>query len=249
VGGTNVCIARSTDGVHFRIEDQPALWPETATEAFGLEDPRITELDGEYWITYKAVSSHGITTALARTRDFTNFERCGVIFCPENLDVVIYPQKFGGRYVAWTRPVGRHIGLPTIWLARSPDMRHWGAHEPVLAPRRGMWDGARVGASCVPFMTDKGWLEIYHGADASHRYCVGAALVAADDPGKVLARSAEPIMQPEADYEVNGFFGRVVFPCGADVREDGTVYVYYGAADESTCAAVTSVDALLESLG
>ena len=238
-------LARSRDGIHFTIDEQPAMFPARRTEAFGLEDPRITRIGEDHWITYKAVSSHGITTALARTRDFKSYTRHGVIFCPENLDVVLFPETFDGAYVAWTRPVGRHIGLPTIWIARSPDLLHWGAHEPVLAPRPGLWDGARVGSSCVPFKTEKGWLEIYHGADPNHRYCVGAALIDPDDPANVRARSREPLMWPEASYEVEGFFSQVVFPCGADVRDDGTVYVYYGASDECTCAAVTSVDALL----
>jgi predicted GH43/DUF377 family glycosyl hydrolase len=241
-------LARSTDGVHFKVEERPAMFPERHTEAFGLEDPRITRIGDTFWVTYKAVSSHGITTALAKTNDFKRFERCGVVFCPENLDVVIFPERFENRYVAWTRPVGRHIGLPTIWIARSPDLLHWGAHEPVLAPRPGCWDGARVGASCVPFRTPSGWLEIYHGADPKHRYCVGTALIDGNDPSRILARSQEPLMWPEAGYETEGFFGQVVFPCGADVREDGNLTVYYGAADESTCGATTTVNALLDHL-
>ncbi len=241
-------VARSSDGIQFSLEDQPALFPACNTESFGLEDPRITQMGKDYWITYKAVSEHGITTALAQTCDFREFTRHGVIFCPENLDVVIFPKTFDGKYVAWTRPVGRHIGLPTIWVARSPDLLHWGDHEPVLAPRPGMWDAARVGSSAVPFLTAQGWLEIYHGADVNHRYCVGLALIDAEDPTKILARSEVPVMQPEAPYELSGFFGNVVFPCGVDLRPDNTLTLYYGAADETTCGASTSVNELLASL-
>ena len=276
-------LARSVDGVHFTVDDAPAMSPETPTEAFGLEDPRITQIGSDYWITYKAVSSMGITTALAHTTDFRTFTRHGIIFCPENLDVVIFPRKFGraaercgaaapgcddvkthgrgrpchirdggrtgaGHYVAWTRPVGKHLGAPSIWLARSPDLIHWGAHAPVLLPRPGMWDSARVGASTVPFLTADGWVEIYHGADENNVYCMGVALISRDDPAKVLARSAKPLMRPETDYEREGFFGGVVFSCGADVQSDGTVTVYYGASDETTCAATTTVDELLHSV-
>ena len=142
----------------------------------------------------------------------------------------------------------RYIGPVAVWSARSPDLLHWGDHAPALAPRPGHWDGMRVGASAVPFKTPQGWIEIYHGADERNRYCIGAALIDENDPSKVLARSAEPLMQPEAAYETEGFFGGVVFPCGADVREDGRVILYYGAADDSTCAAETTVDALLRHL-
>ena len=118
-------------------------------------------------------------------------------------------------------------------------------HEPLVAPRPGMWDSGRVGASCVPFRTPAGWLLIYHGADETHRYCVGVALVDGADPSKVLARSREPIMTPGASYEEHGFFGGVVFPTGAVVRDDGGVTVYYGAADQHVCAAETTLDELL----
>ena len=242
-------LARSTDGVHFTVEDAPAMFPEAATEAFGLEDPRITRIGRDYWITYKAVSPLGITTALAHTTDFRTFTRHGVIFCPENLDVVIFPEKFDADYVAWHRPVGKHLGAPSIWAARSPDLIHWGNHAPVLLPRRDLWDSARVGASTVPFLTAEGWLEIYHGANAENFYCLGAVLTDADDPAKVLARSDRPLVWPTTPYELEGFFGGVVFSCGALVSDDGEVTIYYGAADEYTCAATTTVEELLKSLG
>jgi predicted GH43/DUF377 family glycosyl hydrolase len=239
-------VARSRDGINFTCDSEPALMPADETETFGLEDPRITRMGEDYWITYKAVSEYGVTTALAHTRDFKHFTRHGVILCPENLDVVIFPERFGGDYFAWTRPVGVHAGPPTIWSARSPDLINWGHHRPALRPRRGHWDSGRVGASCVPFRCDEGWISIYHGADHSNRYCIGVALLDGDDPRKELKRSDAPLMQPEAPYELEGFFGGVVFPCGAIVEDDGQVLIYYGAADERTCAVRTSVSDLLE---
>lgn len=241
-------IARSLDGIRFSVDPKPAMWPSTTTESYGLEDPRITQIGNTYWITYKAVSPHGIATALAQTDDFETFTRHGLIFCPENLDVVLFPDTLNGKYAAWTRPAGRNMGKLAIWAATGPDLIHWADHRPVLQPRPGFWDGERVGASCVPIRTAHGWLAIYHGADPGHRYCMGAALIDSDDPSRILARSHDPLMQPEAPYEAEGFFSRVVFPCGADTRPDGTVTVYYGASDESTCAATTTVQQLLDHL-
>lgn len=241
-------VARSTDGVSFEVEEQPALFPAAPTEAFGIEDCRITRIGDAFWITCKIVSRRGAAVALAETADFREFKRRGTIFCPHNLDVVIFPEKIGGDYVAWTRPESSLSGSPAIWLARSPDLLHWGRHEPVMLPRPGMWDAGRVGASAVPFMTERGWLEIYHGADEEDRYCAGAALLDRGDPAKVLARSAEPILRPEAKYEVEGFFGGVVFASGAAVTGNGEVTVYYGASDETTCAAVTTVEEILAGL-
>src|SRR5687768_8029176 len=45
-------VARSTDGVHFQLAPDPAMVPVTAYEAYGMEDPRITEIGGTYWVNY-----------------------------------------------------------------------------------------------------------------------------------------------------------------------------------------------------
>lgn len=241
-------IARSKDGRKFKIDEKPAMFPATDYESFGLEDPRITRMGDDYYITYKAVSANAICTALARTRDFRNFERLGVIFCCENLDVVLFPEKIGGKFYALHRPVPRYIGSPTIWLADSEDGIYWGGHKQVIPPRAGFFDSAKTGGSCVPIRTDRGWLEIYHGSDEQDKYALGGCILDINDPGKVVARSQEPIMVPEADYEVKGFYGNVVFSCGAIDHEDGRVDIYYGAADEYTAAASTTIDDIFSTM-
>lgn len=241
-------LARSADGVRFSVAPAPAIFPESATESFGIEDPRVTLADGRYIVAYKTVSPHGIVSALAETPDFKSFTRRGVILPPETTNVAVFPERIAGAYVAWTRPSGRSAGPQSIWTARSPDLVHWGGHRPVLAPRPGAWDSARVGAAGPPMRTPEGWLALYHGADGSNRYSLGAALFAADDPARVLARSEEPVLAPEAACETAGFFGNVVFSCGQDVRPDGRVVIYYGAADEYTCAAETTLDEMMASL-
>ena len=110
-----------------------------------------------------------------------------------------------------------------------------------------MWDSARVGAGASPIKTSEGWLEIYHGANAEHRYCLGALLLDSKDPSIVLARSQEPIMEPIANYELTGFFGNVVFTNGHWVEGD-TIHLYYGASDEVICAADFSIKRILATL-
>ena len=97
-------VFRSRDGRSTDWTPGPTFLPESPMEEFGIEDPRITEIDGRYWITYVAVSRHGAATALASTDDWVTFERHGVIFCPENKDVVLFPQQVQGQYVALHRP-------------------------------------------------------------------------------------------------------------------------------------------------
>ena len=228
--------ARSRDGLHFQIDKQPALCPETAYEAFGIEDPRITQIGAEYYINYVGVSALGIVTALARTRDFQTYERLGVIFPPDNKDVEIFPERIGGLYYALHRPSTSAFGKPEIWIAESPDLICWGNHRLLAGQREGGWEGGRIGGSAVPFRVPGGWLEVYHGADKSNRYCLGALLLDEHEPWKVLARSAAPILEPAADYERQGFFGNVVFSCGA-LAEDGLLKIYYGASDTITAYA------------
>lgn len=240
-------LARSTDGISFDIEHTPALAPTNDYEIFGLEDPRITSIDGTYYITYVAVSPLGVTTCLASTKDFKSFERHGVIFCPDNKDVAILPEKIGGKYYALHRPVSPLFKKHEIWLAQSPDLTCWGNHRYLMGPQPGLWDDIKVGASAVPFKTEHGWLEIYHGADRNNRYCLGAVLLDSHRPWKVIARSQKPILQPQADYEIEGFFGNVVFNCGL-LYEDEKLKVYYGVADTAVCFAELPLQDVLESL-
>jgi predicted GH43/DUF377 family glycosyl hydrolase len=245
-------VARSADGVRFTVDPAPAMAAATELEAFGIEDPRITPIDGTYWINYTAVSPYGIATALASTRDFRTFERHGVIFPPPNRDVTIFPEQIGGRYAALHRPMPEGIGEPAIWLGRSDDLLAWGGHRLVAAARPGAWDDAKVGGGAVPFRVRTGgadgWLAVYHGVSrAPLAYSLGALLLDPTDPGAVLARSREPVLAPEAPYERAGFFGHVVFTCGL-LAEGDLVRVYYGAADGVTAVADLSLDEIVRGL-
>ena len=242
-------LARSTDGRNFTIDPAPAMLTSSPVESFGLEDPRITNLGGRYYITHTAVSPAGIATALAQTTDFANFTRHGLIFAPEDRDVIIFPQKFADKYLAIHRPFPKHIGTPAMWLAESPDLIHWGRHKKLIDVRPDCWDCARIGAGAVPFSTPKGWIEIYHGADENNRYCLGAVLLDQDDPSRVLARSSvKPLLEPQAPYELTGLLGNVVFTCGAITSNPSEILIYYGAADSVTALAITSVDEIFDSL-
>ena len=237
-------IARSKDGVNFTIDPTPAVFPEMPYETYGLEDPRITKIEDVYYITYKVVSDKGICTGLLTTENFTHFNRHGIIFCPENIDVVMFPEKIGGKYWALTRPVPRYIGPRGVWIASSPDTVHWGQHVPLILPAEGTFHDGKTGGSCVPIKTDHGWLEIYHGSDINDKYTLAAALLDLNDPSQVLARAKVPLMEPAAPYELEGFYGNVVFSCGA-IEKDNAVLIYYGASDEYTAVAKTTVSRIL----
>jgi len=240
-------LARSRDGIDFRIEAEPAMSSANFYESFGIEDPRISLIGDTYYITYVAVSPAGVTTCLASTKDFRSFERHGVIFCPENKDVVIFPERIGGKYYALHRPVTPLFKRHDMWIAESEDLLGWGNHRRLLSTRAGDFDSVKTGGGAVPFRTKGGWLEVYHGADENNRYCLGAVLLDAARPWEVLARTDEPILAPEADYETGGFFGNAVFSCGL-LYEDGIVKLYYGAADTSIACAEMDIEYIVSKL-
>ena len=213
-----------------------------------MEDCRVTEIDGTFYLTYTAVSPLGVAVGMQSTRDWKTFERHGLILPCHNKDCAIFPEKVGGEYFMLHRPSAvEGLGGNYIWLARSPDLLHWGNHRCIATTRPGTWESARVGTGAAPIRTDAGWLEIYHAADAQHRYCLGVLLLDLDDPYKVVARSREPIMAPSAPYELTGFFGNVVFTNGHVVDGDALT-VYYGASDEVICRADFSVAEIVASL-
>ena len=153
-------LARSRDGIRFQVADAPAIQAANAYETFGIEDPRIAQIGDAYAIDYVAVSPLGVTTCLASTRDFESFDRQGVIFHPDNKDVVLFPAVVAGCYYALHRPHSSLFRRNDIWLAESPDLVRWGNHRRLMGTREGMWDELRIGAGAPPVRIKAGWLEI-----------------------------------------------------------------------------------------
>ena len=238
----------SDDGVHFYEDSKyPPVFGSGFYESFGIEDCRVATMDDGYCLTFTEVSPVAVGVGMMRTRDFRHFTHEGMIFPPHNKDCALFEEKIDGRYYALHRPSSPELGGNYMWIAESLDRIHWGRHKCVATTRKGFFDSARLGAGASPIRTDEGWLVIYHGADSSNRYCLGAMLLDLKDPSRVLARSSEPIMEPVAPYEQTGFFGNVVFTNGHIVDGD-TVHIYYGASDEVICKADFSIKEILAML-
>jgi predicted GH43/DUF377 family glycosyl hydrolase len=238
----------SDDGFHFTENaDYPGLFGLGYLESFGIEDCRVSKIEGTYYLTFTAVSNNGVAVGLKTTNDWQHFESRGVILPPHNKDCAIFEEKVNGKYYALHRPSSVDLGGNYIWMAESPDGLHWGNHQCIVKTRPGFWDSGRVGAGAAPIRTEKGWLEIYHGATEEHRYCLGAFLMDINDPSKVIARTTDPIMVPTEPYELSGFFGFVVFTNGHVVDGD-RLTIYYGAADEFVCGAHFSIKEVLAQL-
>ncbi len=253
-GRSVFALARSSDGYHFKVEDEPVMEPSRKEEPFkeyehkGIEDPRITQIDGVYYIMYTAVSPYGPLLALARTTDFKTFERVALISEPENKDGVLFPEKINGKYARLDRPVAG--GLANIWVSYSDDLITWGNSRCVMTIRDDHWDSWRIGASCQPIKIEDGWLIIYHGvknASGGPIYRLGAAVLDEKDPSRVHCRSAIPILSPREYYERVGDVNNVVFSCGAILEDDGEqLKIYYGASDTSICVGHAKVNELMQ---
>ncbi len=245
-------LARSRKGFHYKVDDKPVMLPEkkgkfARYEERGIEDPRITFMDGVYYILFTAVSAFGPMIEIAKTEDFKKYERIALVSAPGNKDGVLFPEKINGKYARLDRPIGNEIG--SIWISYSDDLIYWGHSKAVITPRPGYWDSYRIGASVPPIKTDKGWLEIYHGVRMTASgpiYHAGSVLLDLEDPSKIVARCDEPILSPRENYERIGDVNNVVFACGAIVEEDGSMKVYYGSADTAICMAMGDLDELIE---
>jgi predicted GH43/DUF377 family glycosyl hydrolase len=252
-GRSIIGLAESADGFKFEVRAEPFMRPSregafAEYEEFGVEDARITHLEGAYYITYSAYSRHGVRIGLAKTRDFKSVERVAFITQADYRNTVIFPEKIGGRYVKLDRPHS-DISPWSIWISYSPDLRHWGDSRVVMKPVKYHWDEMKIGPGAPPVKTDKGWLSIYHGVFPTMDGCVyrlGAALHKLDDPAEILGVGDRWILQPEDAWEVVGYVHNVVFSCGAVAEDDGTLKLYWGGADKVMCAGTAVIDELVE---
>jgi len=156
--------AHSYDGYRFTVDPAPFLTPATdgpfaAYEEFGVEDPRVTQIDDEYLITYSAYSRNGVRIALAKTRNFRQVERFSLITEADYRNVVIFPEKFDGLYARLDRPHSE-IAPWSIWISYSPDLRYWGESQLIMRPVPYHWDEMKIGPGAPPIKTPQGWLSI-----------------------------------------------------------------------------------------
>jgi beta-1,2-mannobiose phosphorylase / 1,2-beta-oligomannan phosphorylase len=259
--------AYSKDGFYFTRRDEIAISPTEEYEKYGIEDPRIVEIDHQAYISYVILSGYVrdrplASTALATTTDYIDYTRLGIITSKEsdNKDVVLFPEKINEKlsngeekmtYFFLHRPsswIGSAYGVdrPSIWLGEGNSLTNFEKHTLLLKPEE-KWESLKVGAGTPPIKTKHGWLVIYHGVSNDRVYSAGAAILDLKEPGKVVGRTKKPILEPEETYERHGDVDNVVFPTGASVI-DGKLFVYYGGADKVCCLATADLNELVDSI-
>ena len=152
----------------------------------------------------------------------------------------------GGRWNGWARstePI-----RPAPWISFADDLMGLAqAPAKLLLKNKYPWEVLKLGCNTPPIKTPHGWFVIYHVVGADKLYRLGAVLLDLDDPSIVRHRTPDWIMQAETDYETQGYYPGVCFPCGAVVVE-GTLLVYYGGADKYCAVATCDFEAMLRHL-
>ena len=260
--GTNLGLAFSDDGISWKVEPNPCfeLHDDEILRAY---DPRLTVMDGRCFMCFAVDTRHGVLGGIAVTDDFDKFEVISTT-TPDNRNMVLFPEKIGGMYVRLERPFpvysrGGGERFDT-WISDSPDLKYWGNPKLLLAVEDVPFANAKIGPGAPPVKTPRGWLTTFHAVDKDEnrgrngwepawkkRYTAGIMLLDLEDPRKVVGLCREPLLAPEAPYEVSGGFrNNVIFPGGMILEDTGEVKIYYGSADTVECLATAHVDDLLD---
>lgn len=146
------------------IDKKPSFYGIESDGELSVEDPRITKIGDLYIMTYVSLSrEQNVSTALAVSDDCINWKRKGIIFGEQDKDVVIFPEKVNGKYIAFDRPEGNfQFSQPHIWIAYSNDLKSWGNLKPIGNVYEENGFCPRNGAGPPPIKTKRGWLLLYH---------------------------------------------------------------------------------------
>lgn len=222
---------------------ETVLFPMTPSQRQGIEDLRLVTFvddDGTQTLlgTYTAFSGTATRSEILRSRDLSDITMralSGVI--AETKGTALFSRRINGRYAM----LGRQDN-ESIWLLTSDSLYDWPTGVKIISPQA-PWEFVQLGNSGSPIELDEGWLVLTHGVGAVRNYSIGACLLDKDDPTKVLARLAEPLVRPNPQ-ERDGYVPNVVYSCGGIVH-DRTLLLPFGVADNFTTFGSIPVDDLL----
>jgi len=258
-------LARSMNGLDWTVDKKPAMVPENEDEAGGVEDPRITGIDGIYYITYSAyhgIEKDRVRVSLASTENFMTFTRHGPLLDVDMRNVVIFPEMINGKYYALFRPNDHtqdHTGgiFKQILIGTTGKIEHrkWKIdNRPIMKQAGGPSSfGDKIGPGAPPIKTNHGWINIFHGVRSTmdgNPYVLGVALHDLNDPEKLKVSNIPILFPSTADCKVDEsayvHVPHVVFTCGAIRNDDGSIYIYYGGNDTVMNLGITHEDVMVE---
>ena len=251
--------AESLDGQHFTARPQPVLEPEAPYEmGGGVEDPRLVEINGTFYLTYTGYNGKDAQLCLATSKDLIHWHRQGVILpaykgawnTKWTKSGAMLPQKLNGRwwmYYLGTRTDSDGQERDYMGIASSRDLLHWSdaSSAPVLPRNPGAFDSRVMEPGPAPILTNAGVLLLYNGASDRLVYGPAWALFDRQDPTRLIARAERPFLLPELEWEKKGVVPNVIFLEGSISKSTapGSLELigYYGAADHVIGAATLKI--------
>jgi predicted GH43/DUF377 family glycosyl hydrolase len=242
----------SPDGLEaIAVHYDKAVAPEGDWQCYGVEDARISKIDGEWLMTTCSVSPERHSTTLYRSDNGLDWRFADIVLDHQNKDMLIFEGKIDGQYWAQTRPLGdlyfayppgsEWRAGPSINLATSPDALHWKPYrEPGIRPHAGTVATARMGGGTPPILTDEGWLTLWHGVEPKEIvgiYRTYWSILDRDDPSKTLRTDDRPLIEANpsltAPMEEMMYVRDVVFTTG--IADAGDHYVVASGEADLAC--------------
>jgi len=242
----------SADGTRrIAIHYDNAVTPCGSFQCYGLEDPRISKVDGRYLMTTCSVSPERHSTTLYSSDNGLDWRFEDMVLDHQNKDMLIFEGLINGKYWAQTRPLGdlyfayppgsEWRAGPSINLASSPDALHWKPyHKPGIRPRATTVATARMGGGAPPILTPEGWLTLWHGVEPKEIvgiYRTYWSILDKDDPSIVVRTRDAPLLEASADLtrpiEHQLYLRDVVFTTG--IADAGDHYVVASGEADLAC--------------
>ena len=235
--------------VSFRGDDdlsERVIFPVTDSQSNGIEDARFVEFNDNgkriFYATYTAYSGRAIRSELLETTDFNSFRMTPLEgSAARNKGMALFPRKIDGRYGMIARQDNENL-----YLIYSDDLYRWDGGRAILQPEY-PWEFVQIGSCGSPIELDEGWLLLTHGVGPVRKYSIGAVLLDKTDPSKVLARSREPLVNPQP-AEREGYVPNVVYTCGA-MRHRDLIILPYAVSDKFSTFATIKIADLIKVIG
>ncbi len=274
---STIGIGKSKDGSHFE-ERMPFITPTEEWEKYGCEDPRITYFEGNYYIFYTALSVHpfeakGIKVAVAISEDLNKIKEKHLVTPFNAKAMTLFPERIGGKITVIVSvntdsppakiAIAQVDKIEELWSQDFWNKWYENIDEHAIDLKRFPHDHIEVGAS--PVKTSDGWLLIYSHiqnyfpspGNPDRIFGIEAAILGLNNPFKIIGSTRGPLLVPRESYELFGHVPNVIFPGGVILKkttqsdnnlEEDTLFIYYGAADMTSCVAYVNLNDLISTM-
>jgi predicted GH43/DUF377 family glycosyl hydrolase len=240
-----------------KIHYDKIISPSKSYQEYGIEDARISLIDGKYYMTTCSVSSERLCTTLYTSENGLDYTLEGVVLDHQNKDMLFFEGMINNKFYALTRPMGsvyfatppqsNYSPGPSINLAESMDALYWKPlDEPFIRPGKSRATSLKLGGGAQPILTSQGWIVLFHGVEKNGEigvYRTYWALLDKNAPWKILHLDMQvPVLisNPDLTKQLSDsiYIKDVVFTTGIVDYDD----VYILASGElDLCTRITHI--------